>query len=161
MNIVDAPSEPDRFKRGDSVAYRAQHAPEDTFFHHEGHILSAGLMTDDDGDSEPYKVYSVQYQGGRGCGGFWSEHSIIANPKPKAPDWPIVLPCGCRPHRTRMSTFGTTLYCDTEQNAYCNFECPHEDEDDPTIEHPLQELPQASGTGSAIAGTIHEAQGGQ
>lgn len=38
------------------------------------------------------------------------------------------LPCGCRPHRTRMSHFGTALYCETEQNAYCNFECPHDEE---------------------------------
>jgi hypothetical protein len=31
--------------------------------------------------------------------------------------------CECEPHVTRMSGFGTALYCETEQNAYCNFEC--------------------------------------
>lgn len=35
------------------------------------------------------------------------------------------LACGCIPHITRMSHFGTAVYCETEQNAYCNFECPH------------------------------------
>lgn len=39
------------------------------------------------------------------------------------------LPCGCVPHETRMSHFGTAVYCETEQNAYCNFECPHEEDD--------------------------------
>ena len=37
------------------------------------------------------------------------------------------LPCGCIPHETHMSHFGTALYCETEQNPYCNFECPHEE----------------------------------
>lgn len=37
------------------------------------------------------------------------------------------LPCGCVPHKTHMSTFGTALYCETEQQPYCNFECPHEE----------------------------------
>ena len=36
------------------------------------------------------------------------------------------LRCGCFPHVTRMSTFGTAVWCETEQNAYCNFECEHE-----------------------------------
>lgn len=40
------------------------------------------------------------------------------------------LPCGCFPHVTEMSWFGTALYCKTEQNAYCNFECPHEEDQD-------------------------------
>jgi len=31
--------------------------------------------------------------------------------------------CVCEPHDTHMSWFGTALYCETEQNAYCNFEC--------------------------------------
>jgi len=35
----------------------------------------------------------------------------------------VYAQCECEPHVTHMSGFGTTLYCDTEQNAYCNFEC--------------------------------------
>ena len=38
------------------------------------------------------------------------------------------LPCGCVPHKTRMSPWGTALYCETEGQPYCNFECPHADE---------------------------------
>lgn len=38
------------------------------------------------------------------------------------------LPCGCRPHITRMTGFG--FHCETEDQGYCNFECPHEDEED-------------------------------
>ncbi|MFC3504484.1 hypothetical protein ACFOOK_26430 [Micromonospora krabiensis] len=42
---------------------------------------------------------------------------------------PEPLPCGCVPHSTRMrGVWG--FYCDTEQQGYCNFECPHEDEDE-------------------------------
>lgn len=37
------------------------------------------------------------------------------------------LECGCLAHKTRMSHFGTALYCEAEQQPYCNFECPHED----------------------------------
>lgn len=33
------------------------------------------------------------------------------------------LPCGCIPHDTRPGGMG--VYCETEDNAYCNFECPH------------------------------------
>jgi hypothetical protein len=40
------------------------------------------------------------------------------------------LPCGCVPHVTRMSPLGTALYCETEGQPYCNFECPHEEEND-------------------------------
>lgn len=33
-------------------------------------------------------------------------------------------PCECDDkHETRMSHFGTALWCETEQNAYCNWEC--------------------------------------
>jgi hypothetical protein len=41
------------------------------------------------------------------------------------------LPCGCVPHATRMrdNSLGQPLWCDTEQQAYCNFECPHENDD--------------------------------
>lgn len=38
------------------------------------------------------------------------------------------LPCGCRPHYTRMTQWG--FRCDTEDQGYCNFECPHEEEDE-------------------------------
>ena len=40
---------------------------------------------------------------------------------------PDPLPCGCQPHETHMSWFGTALYCETEGHPYCNFECPHDD----------------------------------
>lgn len=40
---------------------------------------------------------------------------------------PETLSCGCVPHKVRM-TDHWGLYCDTEQQPYCNFECPHEDE---------------------------------
>lgn len=39
------------------------------------------------------------------------------------------LPCGCEPHSTRQQAFWG-FYCDTEQQPYCNFECPHEGEED-------------------------------
>lgn len=45
-----------------------------------------------------------------------------------APNHPDMLPCGCIPHKTRMTGFGFT--CDTEQQGYCNFECPHQEDDD-------------------------------
>lgn len=35
---------------------------------------------------------------------------------------PEALPCGCVPHETHMSHFGTALYCETEGQPYCNFE---------------------------------------
>ena len=35
----------------------------------------------------------------------------------------VSVHCVCEPHDTHMSWFGTALYCETEQNAYCNFEC--------------------------------------
>ncbi|GEM_PF-6844280 len=38
------------------------------------------------------------------------------------------LDCGCEPHETRMSLWGG-LYCVTEGQGYCNYECPHEGED--------------------------------
>lgn len=37
------------------------------------------------------------------------------------------LPCGCVPHKTRPNDLWGGIYCDTEQQGYCNFECPHED----------------------------------
>lgn len=89
MNRVDAPSEPDQFCPGDSVAYRSKIDPTERMHWSEGHILAPGFMTDDDGDSEPYKVYPVQVQGGRGVGGFWPADSIIPNPESKEPTWPI------------------------------------------------------------------------
>lgn len=37
--------------------------------------------------------------------------------------------CGCIPHQT--TTRGIWgFYCITEDQGYCNFECPHEDDDD-------------------------------
>lgn len=36
------------------------------------------------------------------------------------------MPCGCVPHKTRMTQWG--FRCDTEDQPYCNFECPHEEE---------------------------------
>ena len=53
-------------------------------------------------------------------------------PEEELPPMGPELPCGCRAHVTRMSGFGTALYCETEQNAYCNFEhlCGAEDEDE-------------------------------
>jgi hypothetical protein len=46
------------------------------------------------------------------------------------------LPCGCVPHTTRMrdNSLGQPLWCDTEQQAYCNFECPHQDDSPPAKE---------------------------
>lgn len=37
------------------------------------------------------------------------------------------LPCGCIPHNTYMTGFG--FHCETEDQGYCNFECPHDEED--------------------------------
>lgn len=42
---------------------------------------------------------------------------------------PEMLPCGCVPHSTRMGGMWG-FYCDTERQGYCNFECPHEDEEE-------------------------------
>lgn len=39
-----------------------------------------------------------------------------------------VLDCGCVPHVTRMRGMWG-FYCETEDQGYCNFECPHEDEE--------------------------------
>lgn len=39
------------------------------------------------------------------------------------------LPCGCVPHVTRMRGIWG-FYCQTEDQGYCNFECPHENEED-------------------------------
>lgn len=36
----------------------------------------------------------------------------------------LMLPCGCIPHETRMRGMWG-FYCDTEEQPYCNFECPH------------------------------------
>lgn len=41
---------------------------------------------------------------------------------------PYVWDCGCVAHHTRPG--GAGVFCITEQNGYCNFECPHEDEDE-------------------------------
>ena len=41
---------------------------------------------------------------------------------------PYVRDCGCVAHHTRPGGMG--VFCITEQNAYCNFECPHEDEEE-------------------------------
>lgn len=38
------------------------------------------------------------------------------------------LPCGCVPHEI-IVTDRCACYCVTEGQPYCNFECPHEDED--------------------------------
>jgi hypothetical protein len=38
------------------------------------------------------------------------------------------LPCGCVPHHTYMRGMWG-FYCETEDQGYCNFECPHEDEE--------------------------------
>lgn len=35
------------------------------------------------------------------------------------------LPCGCTPHETRVTEW-SAIYCDTEEQPYCNFECPHQ-----------------------------------
>lgn len=36
-------------------------------------------------------------------------------------------PCGCFPHVTYMTGFG--FHCETEDQGYCNFECPHEEDE--------------------------------
>lgn len=36
------------------------------------------------------------------------------------------LSCGCIPHTTQMTPFG--FRCVTEDQGYCNFECPHDDD---------------------------------
>ena len=38
------------------------------------------------------------------------------------------LPCGCFPHVTRMTEWG--FHCATENQGYCNFECPHEEDEE-------------------------------
>lgn len=39
------------------------------------------------------------------------------------------LPCGCYPHvRTFVSKFWGSR-CEVEQQGYCNFECPHEEDE--------------------------------
>ena len=35
----------------------------------------------------------------------------------------VSVHCVCEPHETRRGGFGHGVYCVTEQNAYCNFEC--------------------------------------
>lgn len=40
----------------------------------------------------------------------------------------IPMDCGCIPHLTYMTEWG--FHCETENQGYCNFECPHEDEDE-------------------------------
>lgn len=40
------------------------------------------------------------------------------------------LPCGCIPHVLRLSPLSGNVCCETEDNPYCNFECPHDDEGD-------------------------------
>lgn len=35
--------------------------------------------------------------------------------------------CGCFPHVTYMTGFG--FHCETEDQGYCNFECPHIEEE--------------------------------
>jgi len=42
------------------------------------------------------------------------------------------LDCGCIPHVTRIRGMWG-FYCETEDQGYCNFECPHQDEDDDTV----------------------------
>lgn len=39
---------------------------------------------------------------------------------------PYVWDCGCIAHHTKPGGMG--VYCITEQNGYCNFECPHDEE---------------------------------
>lgn len=39
---------------------------------------------------------------------------------------PYVWDCGCIAHHTKPGGMG--VYCITEDNAYCNFECPHDEE---------------------------------
>lgn len=61
---------------------------------------------------------------------------------------PTPLPCGCVPHVTRMSPWGTALYCETEGHPYCNFECPHVEEAIEEIIHlanPSQRWPADKG----------------
>lgn len=37
--------------------------------------------------------------------------------------------CGCIPHHTYMRGMWG-FFCETEDQPYCNFECPHDEEDD-------------------------------
>lgn len=37
--------------------------------------------------------------------------------------------CGCIPHNTYMRGMWG-FYCETEDQGYCNFECPHDEEED-------------------------------
>lgn len=39
------------------------------------------------------------------------------------------LECGCIPHATTMRGMWG-FYCDTEDQGYCNFECPHDCDED-------------------------------
>jgi hypothetical protein len=47
---------------------------------------------------------------------------IVDCPKCK----PYVWDCGCIAHHTRPGGMG--VFCITERNGYCNFECPHDEE---------------------------------
>lgn len=49
------------------------------------------------------------------------------NDPPKDDNNPDALPCGCIPHKTRPNDLWGGIYCDTEKQGYCNFECPHEE----------------------------------
>jgi hypothetical protein len=40
---------------------------------------------------------------------------------------PYVWSCGCIAHHTKPGGMG--VFCITEDNGYCNFECPHDEED--------------------------------
>jgi hypothetical protein len=62
------------------------------------------------------------------CGG---EGRSIKKPddggKVDCPDcMPYVWDCGCFAHHTKPGGMG--VFCITEQNGYCNFECPHDEE---------------------------------
>jgi len=67
----------DLFHEGDEVSY-ATFMYDEVLYH--GTVLGPGWMhKDDDGDgpvTKPYKVYPIEYEGGRGVGGHWPEDSM-------------------------------------------------------------------------------------
>lgn len=86
-------------------------------------------------DGDGWSIMSDGYTGQQGGGnvmhnsesiGGRLERDILATPGYYVAvvcTWTPDDVCTCEPHVTRHSRYGYTFYCETEQNAYCNFEC--------------------------------------
>lgn len=68
------------------------------------------VLIHDDGCPEKYPIKDHLYDAGHPR---YDSEGCIA----------LLEGCDCVRHKTRMTAWG--LYCDTEQQGYCNFECPH------------------------------------